>query len=278
MGFLDRLFGAFQRRDRLAKAPSGHTGGRLAPASVQRAHLGLRDVDPPTGVIRLRTGEVRAALAVGGMTLHARDADEALAFLERWAAALNALPADVVLLSRARPGGLEEYAEEKARASAALATAAPGTGLARLAADQLAHARRLMRSGAVRDVACWLAVRDATGDVRALMERVAQAANRLTAVGLTVTPLRDRALADALSRSWKPGYTQSVLLDFDVAPGAEWSLHVESDTRTTRATVKRPRYVAPPAADALPAPASSPALPHSRPPRSLSERPRKPLP
>lgn len=280
MEFLNRLFGLWQGRDRLAKAPSGHTGGRVAPASVQRAHLGLRDVELPAGVVRLRTGEVRAVLGVGGVPLHHRDPDDALTFLERWAATLTALPADVVLLARARPGGLEEYAAEKAQASTALATLAPGTGLARLAADQLANAHRLIRSGAARDVVCWLAVRDAKGDVRALLERAARAANRLSDVGLKVTPLRDRALVDALSRSWKPGYTETVLIDAQYLRrggrvGPEWSLHVETDARTTRARVSQPRYVEPSPTAVLPSSASSPAQPRSRPPRSPTERTRR---
>jgi hypothetical protein len=284
MGILERLFGAWQRRDRLAREPAGHSGGKLAPASVQRAHLGLKDVDLPAGVVRLRTGEVRAVLGVGGMTLHYRDPEDALAFLERWAAALGALPPDVVLLARARPGGLDAYAAEKAQASTALAATAPGTGLARLAAEQLRNARALVAAGAARDVSCWLAVRDARGDVRALLERAGTAADRLRAAGLTATPLRDRALAAALSASWRPGYTETVFLDYRVrAPGGagedEWRLHVEGDARTSRARVRRPRYVDP---GALPAPASpsAAALPGSRtrPRRTLPDGPRKALP
>jgi hypothetical protein len=269
MNLFDRLFGAWQRRGRLARDPAGHAGGRLAPASVQRAHLGVRDVDLPAGVVRLRTGEVRAVLGVGGLTLHYRDPEDALAFLERWAAALGSLPADVVLLSRARPGGLEAYAAEKAAASTALATTAPGTGLARLAADQLRNARALVASGVARDVVCWLAVRDSRGDVRALLERAGQAANRLTTAGLKVTPLRDRALAAAISESWRPGYTETVFLDYRVRghrgrEDAEWRLHVETDARTSRARVRRPRYVD---EGALPPPAAPPALPPSEPRR-----------
>jgi hypothetical protein len=284
MGVLERLFGVWHGRGRLAREPSGHTGGRLAPASVQRAHLGLKDVDLPAGVLRLRTGEVRAVLTVGGVPLHHRDPEDALDFLERWAAALTALPPDVALLSRARPGGLDAYAAEKAQAATALATAAPGTGLARLAADQLRNARALVAAGAARDVVAYLAVRDARGDVRALLERAAGAAGRLTAVGLRVVPLRDRALAAAIGASWRPGLTDGLTYDYWVRghrgeAGYEWTLNVDSDGRATRATVHAPRYVDP---GSLPTQASPPAaaLPGSRtrPRRPLPDGPRKALP
>jgi hypothetical protein len=265
MGFLTRLFGAWHGRGRLAREPAGHTGGRLAPASVQRAHLGVRDVDLPAGVVRLRTGEVRAILAVGGVPLHQRDPDDALAFLEKWAAALNGMPADVAMLARARPGGLGGYVAEKSRASASLAKSAAGTELARLAADQLRNAVSLVAGGQVRDVVGYLAVRDARGDVRALTERAGGAANRLTAAGLRVTPLRDRALAVAMSDSWRPGWTESSSVDVWIGrrgEGEEWTLVVDSDARTTRARVRRPRYVDP--------------APEPR--RSLSGGRRRPLP
>ena len=267
MGLLDWLFRAWHRRDRLARDPAGHTGGRLAPASVQRAHLGVRDVDLPAGVVRLRTGEVRAILAVGGVPLHHRDPADALAFLERWAAALNGMPADVAMLARARPGGLGGYVAEKSRASAALAKTAPGTGLARLAADQRRNAASLVSGGRARSVVGYLAVRDARGDVRALAERAGGAANRLRAAGLRVTPLRDRALATAISDSWRPGWTESSGVDVWTGrrgEGEEWTLVVDSDARTTRARVRRPRYV-----DAGPDPP---------PTRAPASKPRRPLP
>jgi hypothetical protein len=276
MGRLDSLFAWLQRRGRLAPAPKGHTG-RAVPGSVQRAHLALKDVDLPAGVVTLRTGEVQAILSVSGAPLHHRDPQDALAFLEGWAAALNAMPADVTLLARDRPGGLGGYVAEKATARHALAKRAPGTGLARLATDQLGHALRLMREGRARDGICWLAVRDARGDVRALLERATQAANRLRAAGLTVEPLRDRGLATAISDSWRPGHTENWLLDYWLTrPGGaaepdEWTLVVDSGPRSTRARVKQPRYVDPPADP-------TPALPPSRPRRPLPSESRKALP
>jgi hypothetical protein len=285
VGILDRLFGAWHRRGRLAGDPPGHTG-RAAPVSVQRAHLALADVDLPAGVVKLRTGEVRAILGVSGQLLHHRDPQDALDFLERWAAALNAMPAEVTMLARDRPGGLGGYVAEKAAARRALAKTAPGTGLARLATDQLKHALDLMRWGSAREVVCWLAVREARGDVRALLERAGQAADRLRAAGLTVEPLRDRALATAISDSWRPGQTESFGIDYWLARGPEpagepldeWTLMIHSDNRTTRARVKKPRYVDPDSpAPRLPA-EPSPALPRRRSPAVTDGAGKKALP
>lgn len=270
MGILDRLFGAWQGRDRLAREPKGHTGGALAPASVQRAHLGLREVDLPAGVVRLRTGEARAILEVGGVTLHQRDPAEALAFLERWAAVLNALPADVAMLQRAHPGGLDQYGAAKAVASRELATRAAGTSLARLAADQLRNAANLVAGGHVRNVVGYLAVREDKGNVRVLLERAGTAMARLQDVGLTVKPLRDTALSMAIADSWRPGLTASwgvdhVLRRPDGALVEEWSLLAESDGRTVRARIEKPRYVDPVDPDSLPTTAPPPTLPISKP-------------
>ena len=89
MDWLRRVF-AFGR---LQRAPTAHTAGRvLPPASVQRTHLGLAQVDLPAGVVTLRGGEVRAILRVAGVPLHHRSPEEARAFLVGWANALNALP------------------------------------------------------------------------------------------------------------------------------------------------------------------------------------------
>lgn len=246
MGFLDSLFGAWHRRGRLAPPPKGHTGGAMAPASTQRASLALTNVDLPAGVVRLRTGEVRAILLVKGIPLHQRDAEAAEAFMQGWAAALNGLPADTCMLARSRPGGLDGYSAEKGTAANALATVAPGTGLARLAADQLRNALRLTGSGLSRDTVGYLAVRDAKGDVRALLERVATAAARLTDAGLIVTPLKDKPLLDAIAGSWQPPYVESLLFDYYLqrgVPGMEWTMVADGDGRTTRARVTRPRYV-----------------------------------
>lgn len=280
MGFLDSLFGAWHRRGRLAPPPKGHTGGAMAPASTQRASLALTNVDLPAGVVRLRTDEVRAILLVKGLPLHQRDAEAAEAFMQGWAAALNGLPADTCMLTRSHPGGLEGYSAEKGTAANALATAAPGTGLARLAADQLRNALHLTGSGLSRDTVGYLAVRDAKGDVRALLERAATAASRLTDAGLTVIPLKDKALLEAIADSWRPPLTESLLFDYYLkrgVPGMEWTMVADSNGRTTRARVTRPQYTAGPADEgatvtALPAPAPAKRLVATRPARKALPR------
>jgi hypothetical protein len=80
------------------------------------------------------------------------------------------------------------------------------------------------------------------------MERAGQAAARLRDAGLRVTPLTDRALATALSDSWRPGQAgEGFSMDYwlDRARPGEytWTLTAESDGLRTRARVTRPRYV-----------------------------------
>src|SRR5206468_910870 len=76
------------------------------PASVQRSHMGLQEVDLPAGVVMLRGGEVQAILRVSGVPLHQHSPQEAHTFLVQWAAALNAMPPQAAWLIRSRPGGL----------------------------------------------------------------------------------------------------------------------------------------------------------------------------
>jgi hypothetical protein len=121
-----------------------------------------------------------------------------------WANALNALPPEAVWLIRSRPGGLEWIIRAKRNQAAALATREPGSGLAMLAADQLAHARKLDADGSTRKTDNYLAVRNARGDVRALLQAASAAQARLHEAGLQVTLLKDRALAQAIAESWQP--------------------------------------------------------------------------
>jgi hypothetical protein len=202
MSWLRRLF-AFGR---LKREPPGHNAGRLLPpASVQRSHLGLSAVDLASGVVTVRGGEVRAILRVSGVPLHHRSPEDTRAFLVGWATALNALPPDVAWVMRSRPGGLAAYLREKDDQAAALARQAPGSGLARLAADQLAHAQQLHEQGGTRRNDAYVAVRDAQGNTHALLESAAAVAARFRDVGLRVELLRDRALAQAIAESWSPG-------------------------------------------------------------------------
>lgn len=219
MTLLQRFFSV----GRLSRPPKDHTG-RLAPASTQRTQLGLRSVDLPKGVIELRGGEVRALLRVTGVTLQHRSSDGQHAFLLRWAHALNAMPPDVSWLVRSRAGGLEGHIAGKQAQATALAQRQPGSGLAKLAADQLAHAQRLQARGDVRQTDNYVAVRHAGGDVAALLRLRDAATVLLREAGLRVEVLKDRALAQAIAESWNPNERGPMFLFDDGQTIAE---HVE---------------------------------------------------
>ena len=139
MDWLARVFAV----GRLKRPPADQNAGRfLPPASVQRTQLGLAAVDLPAGVVELRGGEVRAFLAVSGEPTHHRGQAEVRAFLTRVARAINAMPPDTAWLVRSRAGVLQTYLRRRRDQTTALATRAPGSALARLAADQLANVRR----------------------------------------------------------------------------------------------------------------------------------------
>src|SRR5215207_6793679 len=99
MGFWSRLFAI----GRVTAPPKGHTGA-LAPASVLRSHLGVRQLGLDAGVVTMSGGELRAVFEVDGYPLHAADSEGARRFLGAFAAAINALPAEAAFFSRARPG------------------------------------------------------------------------------------------------------------------------------------------------------------------------------
>lgn len=188
---------------RLAKNPPRHTAGRLVgPASVQRTQLGLREIDAESGVVTLRTGECRVVLTVSSVPLHHKSQDEARAFLTRWAAALNSLPSEAVWLMRSRPGGLEPALETRRARSTELARTSPGTGLARLVADQVAHLARLQDTGTARRNAGYVVVR---GTRAAVLDAAEAARSGLARAGLTATILRNAGLARAIAESWQPG-------------------------------------------------------------------------
>jgi hypothetical protein len=257
MGWLERLF-AFGR---LGKEPRGQIGGRaLPPASVQRTQLGLAEVDLPRGVVELRSGDVRCLLRVTGYPVHHRSAADARAWLTGYAQTLNTLPGGAVLLVRSRPGGLERQAAQQRRQTAAVAKKETGSALARLAADQLAHARRLMETGAVRKTDQYIALHSPRGDVARLLQVAGAVRERLAASGVRAELVTDRGLAAALAESWDPAATEHYFWDFQAA-GETFTLNYSP----RHARVTNPRDVSVPAR--LSAPAPSPrqdrsALPH----------------
>lgn len=208
------LLARFFAPGRLARPPKDQCAGRvLPPASVQRSHLGLRAVDLPGGVVTLRSGAVVALLRVTGVTLHQRSEADALRFLERWAAALNALPPSAAWLVRSRPGGLDaDIRQRRTQAAALAARHGTGSGLARLAADQLTHLEGMQRNGTVRQTDNYVALRNARGDVAALLADAAKARGLLEGAGVRVAAVTDGELARAIAESWNPALREQVFL------------------------------------------------------------------
>lgn len=197
MGFWSWLFS----RGRVKSPSKGHIGA-LTPASVLRSHLGVRQLGLEDGVVSISGGELRAVFEVGGFPLHAADSEAARRFLGALAGAITALSTEAAFLVRSRPGGLGEPARQAAARSTALA-AHGETGLARVAADQAAHYRRLEAQGRARETACYLAVRGT--DAASLVEEARKATSHFVAAGLRVTPLRHERLVRAVAESWRPG-------------------------------------------------------------------------
>jgi hypothetical protein len=190
---------------RLKGRPKEQTAGRvLGPASVQRTQLGLKEVDLPRGVVKLRSGEVRCFLKVTGYTAHHRSAEDARAWLQGYARALNTLPGNAVLLVRSKPGGLEGHIARQRAQTAALAKQAPGGPLARLSADQLAHARRLQDTGQVRDTVSYVALHSPRGDVARLLSAAEACRRHLRAAGIRAERVTDTRLGAALAADWHP--------------------------------------------------------------------------
>jgi hypothetical protein len=197
MGFWSWLFSL----GRVNGLPKGHTGA-LAPASVLRSHLGVRQLGLEDGVVTLRGGELRAMYEVDGFPIHAADAEGARRFLGAFAAAVNALPTEAAFVVRSRPGGLGDPIRRAAARSTALA-AAGESRLARIAADQAAHYRRLEERGRARETACYLAVRGT--DAERLADDARKAAGHFGAAGLRVRPLRSERMVRAIAEAWRPG-------------------------------------------------------------------------
>jgi len=198
MNLLTRLFAWGRLRIDPPKQTAGHLVG---PASVQRTQLGLRSIDARSGIIILRNGEARAVLAVSGIPLQHASPQDAETFLVRWAAALNALPADAIYRMRSMPGGLDPDISRRRTRSTALATTAPGTGLSRLADDQLLHLVKLNSDGTTRRNTGEVVVR---GTPATVLNTAGQAQAALRKAGLKATLLTDKPLVWALASSWKP--------------------------------------------------------------------------
>ena len=201
MGLWSRLFSL----GRVQAPPKGHTGA-LTPASVLRSHLGVRQLGLDDGVVTMSGGELRAVFEVDGFPAHTADSEGARRFLGAYAAAINALTTEAALLVRARPGGMGDPIREAEGRARVLAKTEPG--LARIAADQAAHYRRLETEGKARETACYLAVRGT--DVDALVDTARQAAGHFRAAGLRVAPLRGERLVRAIAESWRWGDTESL--------------------------------------------------------------------
>jgi hypothetical protein len=200
MDWLKRLF----EFGRLKADPEDHTAGRaLRPASA-RTQLGLKEVDLPRGVVTLRDGSVRCFLEVTGFAAHHRSAADARAWLQGYATALNTLPGNAVLLVRSKPGGLEHHIAGLKRRTSELAEEAPGSALARLAADQLGSARALEATGQVRQTEQFVALHSPKGDVDRLLSAAEACRRHLEASGVRAHLVADRGLARALADDWRP--------------------------------------------------------------------------
>jgi hypothetical protein len=219
MDWLKRVFGV----GRLKGEPKTQNAGRvLAPASTQRTQLGLKEVDLPRGVVTLRSGEVRCFLKVTGFAAHHRSAADARAWLQGYARALNTLPGNAVLIVRARDGGLREYLARQRAQTANLAKTAPGSALAKLSADQLAHARRLEATGQVRQTDQFLALHSPKGSTDRLLGAAEACRRQLEAAGVRAQLVTDKRMAAALADGWHPetGATEHAYLDIEFPKGS----------------------------------------------------------
>lgn len=256
MDWLKRVFSW----GRLTGEPKGQNAGRaLAPASVQRTQLGLKEVDLPRGVVAMRTGEVRCFLEVKGYAAHARSPEEVRAWLQGYARVLNTLPGNAVMVLRSRPGGLEGHIAQQRAQTAALAKTEPGGALARLSADQLAHARRLQETGQTRRTDQYVVLHSPKGDSARLLAAARACREQLEGVRVMAELVTDRALLDALASSWHPGST---------SPGASQSWAQDwpdASGRTVAVLSYWPKHAAvldPPAPPHAPSP--TPPAPNAR--------------
>jgi hypothetical protein len=264
--WLKRVFGV----GRLTGAPRDQSAGRvLAPASTQRTQLGLKEVDAPRGVAVTRDGAARCFLRVTGHAVQLSGPEEARRWLQGYARVLNTLPGNAVLITRSRPGGLATHIARQRAQTAALAEREPGGALARLSADQLAHARTLEQTGQTRQTDQYVALHSPKGDVPRLLAAAGACQRHLAAAGAGAELVTDRALLDHLAASWTPSVTESAVADFRWPP--EGKVFGVLYYRPKAARVTDPE-------GAVPAPAPPHRAPRARisqvpPRRSLSQPP-----
>jgi hypothetical protein len=159
---------------------------------------------------------------VTGFAAHQRSAETARAWLQGYVRALNTLPGNAVLIVRSRAGGLEPHLARQRSQASALAAAAPGSALARLAADQLGHARHLQATGQVRDTVSYIALHSPKGNVDRLLSAAEACRGHLAAAQVRAELVTDRRLAAALAGDWHPeagAETARVELEFPRGSG-----------------------------------------------------------
>src|SRR5688572_13839660 len=127
---------------------------------------------------------------------------------------------------RSRAGVVESYLRGQRDQTAALAQREPGSALARLSADQLAHVRQLAEAGDVRVTENYVGVRNHGGDRARLLRDVQAVEGHLRAAGLQADLVTDRLLAEALAASWNP-YVGEIGLPSGTA---QWRLRVYGHT------------------------------------------------
>ena len=161
-------------------------------------------MDPRRGVVTVRGGEARCFLKITGYSAHLRSQEDTRAWLQGYARVLNTLPGNAVLIVRSRPGGLQGHVERQRAQTAALAEREPGSALARLAADQLAHARTLQETGQVRQTDQYVALRSPSGNAGRLLAAAEACRRHLQTVDVYPQLVTDEALLNALAVSWRP--------------------------------------------------------------------------
>lgn len=219
------------------RTPPKHNAGKwLRPAAIARTHIDLANVHLPTGVVQRVDGTcVAIARVQQGWPAHVRSRDETVAFMREVVRALNTLSANVTLISRSRPGGLERYAVQQRQHHALLPQNSP---LRPLLVDQAHHAITRMQQGKVRQNDTYLIVRAPTAAAAASLLTDTLALLKGAAIHGEV--LRDRALVAALSDTWNPRAVEHFVSDY-LAPDGD--VICSLNYSPGHSTVTQPRYV-----------------------------------